>query len=51
MRPEIIVIAAVVALSVLVDWACLVIAEDAERRAEIDRANLEKERKKYEHQD
>ena len=51
MRSEIVVIIVVMLLSAVIDWACLMIAEDADKRAEIARANLEKERKKHEHQD
>lgn len=48
MRAEIIVILVVMVLALIVDWACLVMASDAEERAEIDRANLEKTRKSCE---
>lgn len=48
MRAEIIVILVVMGLALLVDWACLVIASRAEKRAEIDKANLERMRKNCE---
>lgn len=51
MRAEVIVILVVMVLALIVDWACLVIASDAEEKAEIERANLEKEKKKNEHKD
>lgn len=46
MRAEIVVILVVMVLALIVDWACLVIASDAEEKAEIEKANLEKERKR-----
>ena len=51
MRSEIVVVIVVMALAAVVDWACLVLASKAEERAQIAEANLEKERKKNEHQD
>ena len=51
MRSEIIVILAFLAAAAVVDWACLVMASKSEERAEIERANMEKEKRKNEHQD
>lgn len=52
MRPEIIVIIVVVLLlSAVFNYCMCVMAGDAEEEAEIERANLEKERRKNEHQD
>ena len=46
MRPEIIVIIVVFAISAVFDWACIIIASRADERAKIAEANLERERKK-----
>ena len=46
MRPEIIVIIVVFAISAVFDWVCLIVASRADERAKIAEANLEKERKK-----
>ena len=51
MRSEILVILCVMAAAAIIDWACLVMASKSEESAEIERANMEKEKKRNEHQD
>ena len=46
MRPELIVLIVVFAVSAIFDWVCLIVASRADERAKIAEANLEKERKK-----
>ena len=46
MRPELIVLLVVFAISAVVDWACLVMASRADDRAEKAEAELKKERER-----
>lgn len=51
MRPELIVFIACIVIAVIFNYALLVIASDADRRAEKAEKELEKEKKKHEHKD
>ena len=48
MRPEIIVIIVIFAISAIFDWVCLIVASRADERAKIAEANLEKEKQRRE---
>ena len=51
MRPELIVLVVCAALSVVVDYACLVVASEADKRADEMAKRWEEEKKKNEHKD
>lgn len=46
MRPELIVLIVVFAVSAVFDWVCLIVASKADERAKIEEEELEKERKR-----
>ena len=48
MRPELIVLIVVFAISAVFDWACLIMASKADERAKIAEENLEREKQRRE---